>query len=212
MTRGGRASWILAIIAHVLAWVAYLPLAVGLVLWPYLQGESGEEYGVLIAVFVPVALTGLALLTVLGVRRSGGFPLLAFGARVAPLLLFIIAGLAIYTVSQFYLPWEAKVVIGLAIGGIALGPVFIGGRIVRVLCRFITVGLLCTDGFFGWRLFPAIRPAIAVAGDGLQFQPDSRAGRGIMLLASSQAGPHPTGAPGPSGPAHQIIEARHAAC
>ncbi len=142
MTRGGRASWILAIIAHVLAWVAYLPLAVGLVLWPYLQGESGEEYGVLIAAFVPVALTGLALLTVLGVRRSGGFPLLAFGARVAPLLLFIIAGLAIYTVSQFYLPWEAKVVIGLAIGGIALGPVFIGGRIVRVLNLWVAALLL----------------------------------------------------------------------
>ena len=29
MTRGGRASWILAIIAHVLAWVVYLPVTVG---------------------------------------------------------------------------------------------------------------------------------------------------------------------------------------
>ena len=70
MTRGGRASWILAIVAHVLAWVVYLPVAVGLVLWPYLQGERGENVGVLATLLLPVALTGLALLTVLVLQRQ----------------------------------------------------------------------------------------------------------------------------------------------
>ena len=168
MTKGWRASWILAIIAHVLAWVAYLPLAVGLVIWPYLQGDRGEEFGVLIAVFVPVALTGLALLTVMAVRRSGTFSLLAFRARVAPLLLFIIAGLAIYAVSRFHLPWEVKVVIGVAIGGIALGPVFIGGRIGRVLTLWVAALLLlgfCVLGLasVGILFLPAALTSLALA-------------------------------------------------
>ena len=90
MTWGGRASWILAIVAHVLAWVASLPLAVGLVLWPYFQGGHGEGFGVLAAVFVPVALTGLALLTVLAARRNRDFSILAARVRVVPILLVLL--------------------------------------------------------------------------------------------------------------------------
>lgn len=108
MTSNGRASWILAIVAHVLAWVAYLPLAVGLVILPYLRGGSGEGPGVLIAVFVPVALTGLALLTVLVARRNRDISLLAARVRVVPILLALMAGLAIYTVSQVHLPWGPR--------------------------------------------------------------------------------------------------------
>ncbi len=142
MTRGGRASWILAIVAHALAWVAYLPLAVGLVIWPYLQGGRGEEPGILIAVFVPVALTGLGLLAVLAARRNRDISLLAPRVRVVPILLMLMAGLAIYAVSQFYLPWEAKAVIGVAIGGIALAPVFITGKIGRVVTLWVAALLL----------------------------------------------------------------------
>ena len=108
MTSNGRASWILAIVAHVLAWVAYLPLAVGLVILSYLRGGSGEGPGVLIAVFVPVALTGLALLTVLAARRNRDISLLAARVRVVPILLALMAGLAIYTVSQVHLPWGPR--------------------------------------------------------------------------------------------------------
>ncbi len=95
MTRGGRATWILAIIAHALAWVAYLTLAVGLVLWPYLRGGRGEDFTVLATVFLPVALTGLALLTVLAARRNREFSILAARERVFPILLALMAGLAI---------------------------------------------------------------------------------------------------------------------
>ena len=142
MTRGGRASWILAIVAHVLAWVAYLPLAVGLVIWPYLQGDRGEEFGVLIAVFVPVALTGLALLTVLAARRNRDISLLAARVRVVLILLALMAGLAIYAFSQFYLPVWVKLVIGVAIGGVALVPVFIGGKIGRSVVLWVAALLL----------------------------------------------------------------------
>ena len=46
----------MAIVAHILAWVAYLPVAIGLVIWPYLRVGSGEDFIVLDTVFVPVAL------------------------------------------------------------------------------------------------------------------------------------------------------------
>ena len=62
-------------------------------------------------------MTGLALLTVLGVRRSGGFPLLAFGARVAPLLLFIIAGLAATLSASFTCPGRPKWSLASPLGG-----------------------------------------------------------------------------------------------
>ncbi len=113
MTKGGRASWILAIAAHVLAWVASLPLAVGLVLWPFFRGGHGEDFGVLIAVFFPVVLTGLPLLTVLAARRNRDISLLAARVRVVPillvlwgaaLLLFGFCALALFSVGILFLP------------------------------------------------------------------------------------------------------------
>ena len=151
MTQGGRASWILAIVAHVLAWVAYLPVAVGLVLWPFLQGGHGEEFKVLATVFVPVALTGLALLTVLAARRNRDISLLAARGRVVPILLALMAGLAIYAFSQVYLPVWAKLIIGSAIAGIALGSLLAAGKIGRVLVLWATALLLL--GFCALALF-----------------------------------------------------------
>ncbi len=108
MTRGGRATWILAIIAHGLAWVAYLPLAVGLVIWPYLRGGRGEDFTVLATVFLPVALTGLALLTLFSGRRSACISFLAARERFVSLLVLLMAGLAIYSISQVHLPAWTK--------------------------------------------------------------------------------------------------------
>lgn len=151
MTRFGTATWILAIVAHALAWVAYLPLVVGLVIWPYLQVGSSEESGALIAVFVPVALTGLALLTVLAARRNRDISLLGASDRVVPIVLALLVGLAIYAVSQVYMPVWAKIIIGAAIAGMALTPLLIAGKTGRVLTLWVAAILLL--GFCALALF-----------------------------------------------------------
>ena len=168
MTRGGRASWILAIVAHVLALVASLPLAVGLVLWPYFQGGHGEGFGVLAAVFVPVALTGLALLTVLAARRNRDISLLAARERVFPILLALMAGLAIYAFSQVYLPVWVKLVIGVVIGGLALGALLTAGKTGRALTLWVAALLLlgfCALGLasVGILFLPAALTSLALA-------------------------------------------------
>ena len=142
MARVGKATWILAIAAHVLAWVVYLPVAVGLVVGPYLLGGRGEDFKVLATVFLPVALTGLALLTVLTSPRDAGISSLAARTPVVPLLLVLMAGLGIYSVSQVYLPLGAKLFIGAAIAAIALSPVLIVGKIGQVVGLWAAAVLL----------------------------------------------------------------------
>ena len=159
MTRGGRVSWILAIAAHILAWAASLPLAVGLVLWSYFRGGHGEDFGVLIAVFFPVVLTGLALLTVLAARRNRDISLLEARERVFPILLALMAGLGIYAVSQVYLPVWVKLVIGIVIGGLALGALLTAGKTGRALTLWVAALLLL--GFC----------ALALASVGILFLP-----------------------------------------
>ncbi len=141
----------MAIIAHLMAWVVYLPVAVGLVVWPYLLGERGEDFKVLATVFLPVALTGLALLTVLTSRRNGGISLLAARTRVVPRLLVLMAGLGIYSVSQVHLPVGAKLIIGAAIAAIALGPVLTAGKMGRVVALWVAA--LWLLGFCGLAAF-----------------------------------------------------------
>jgi hypothetical protein len=68
--------------------------------------------------------------------------LLAARVRVVPILLALMAGLAIYAFSQFYLPVWVKLVIGVAIGGVALVPVFIGGKIGRSVVLWVAALLL----------------------------------------------------------------------
>ena len=121
MTKGGRASWILAIVAHILAWVAYL-VAIGLVLWPYLKGERGEDSVVLATVFVPVALTGLALLTVLAARRNRNLSLLAASEKVVPILLALMAAWPSMP-SAGFICRSGRNDYRFRIAGIALGPI-----------------------------------------------------------------------------------------
>ena len=78
------------------------------------------------------------------------------------------AGLAIYAVSQFHLPWGTKVVIGVAIGGIALGPLLIGGRLGRMVTLWVAALLLL--GFcalaiasVGFLFLPAALTSLALA-------------------------------------------------
>ncbi len=159
----------MAIVAHVLAWMVYLPVAVGLVVWPYFQGWHGEDLQVLATLFLPVALTGLALLTVLTSRRNVGISLLAARTRVVPLLLVLMAGLGIYSVSQVHLPVGAKLIIGAAIAGIALGPVLTVGKIERVVAlwvaAFLLLGFCVLAGFSVGSLFlPSAFALLSLAG------------------------------------------------
>ncbi len=168
LTRGGRASWILAIVAHVLAWVVYLPVAAGLVVWPYLLGGRGEDFKVLATVFLPVALTGLALLTVLTSRSNRGISLLAARARFVPLLLFLTAGLGIYSVSQVHLPVGAKLIIVAVIAGIALATVLTVGKIERVVALWVAalllLGFCVLAGFsVGFLFLPAAFALLSLA-------------------------------------------------
>ena len=168
MNSVGRGTWILAIIAHVLAWVAYLPVAVGLVLWPYLQGGRGEDFTVLGTVFLPVALTGLALLMLLSGRKSGGISFLTARERVVSLLAVLTAGLAIYSLSQVYLPVWAKLIIGSVIAGIALGPLLTAGKIGRVVALWVAALLLlgfCALAAFsvGFLFLPAALASLSLA-------------------------------------------------
>ena len=58
-------------VSHALALMAYLAVAFGLVLWPAWQDGDGEDLIVLATVFMPVALSGLGLLTVLDQGATG---------------------------------------------------------------------------------------------------------------------------------------------
>ena len=172
MTRGAKATWILAIIAHLLAWVVYLPLAVGLVLWPYLRGGRGEDFPVLATVFLPVALTCLALLTLFSGRRSAGISFLAASLtarkRVVSLLVVLMTGLAIYSISQVHLPAWAKLIIGSAIAGIAFGPLLTAGKMGRVVALWVAALLIlgfCVLAAFSVGIFflPAALASLALA-------------------------------------------------
>ena len=168
MTRGWKATWILAIAAHVLAWLAYLPLAVGLVLWPYARGERGEDFTVLATVFLPVALTGLSLLTLLSGLRSASISLLTARERVVLLLAVLMAGFAIYSIGQVHLPVWAKLIIGTIIAGIALGPWLTAGKIGQVVALWVVALLLlgfCALAAFSVGIFflPAALVSLSLA-------------------------------------------------
>ena len=101
-------------VAHALAWVVYLPLAIGLVVWPVLRGGHGEDLTVLITMFMPVALTGLGLLAVLINGLQGAYNKSRFLVLAALLLVF--CGLGIFSISQVHLPFEFKLAVGSVIG------------------------------------------------------------------------------------------------
>ena len=117
---------------------------------------------------MPVALTGLALLTVLAARRNRNLSLLAASEKVVPILLALMAGLAIYAFSRVYLPVWAKLIIGSAIAGIALGPLLTAGKIGRALALWVAAILLlgfCVLALFsvGILFLPAALVSLSLA-------------------------------------------------
>ena len=101
-------------------------------------------------------------------RSNLGISLLAARTRVVPLLLVLMAGLGIYSVSQVHLPVGAKLIIGAAIAGIALGPVLTVGKIGRVVAlwvaAFLLLGFCVLAGFsVGCLFLPAAFALLSLA-------------------------------------------------
>ena len=106
MVQTSRLVILSSAISNALAWVVYLPLAIGLVVWPALQGGRSEDLKVLITLFMPVTLTGLGLLAVLINGLQGAWKTSRFLALAALLLMF--CGLGVFSISQLHLPLELK--------------------------------------------------------------------------------------------------------
>ena len=133
-------------VSHALAWIVYLVVAFGLVLWPAWQGGDGEDLRVLATVFAPVALSGLGWLTVRGRRADGGLM-----SVVSAVLLTLFGGLAILSVVLIHLPVPAKLTIGLIVGFYPIILTLGVGRGGRSLLLGIVVTLLL--GFSALAIF-----------------------------------------------------------
>ena len=82
------------------------------------------------------------------------------------------AGLAIYAVSQVYLPVWVKLVIGVVIGGLALGALLTAGKTGRALTLWVAALLLL--GFC----------ALALASVGILFLPAALVSLSLAIVFS----------------------------
>ena len=88
--------------------------------------------------------------------------------RVVPLLLLLLAGLGIYSVSQVHLPVWAKLVIAVAIAGTVLAPAFKVGKAGQAVALWVTTLLVlgfCLLAAFsvGFLFIPAALASLALA-------------------------------------------------
>ena len=142
MSNVGMASQVMLIsgaVSHALAWIVYLVVTFGLVLWPAWQDGDGEDLRVLATVFAPVALTGLGLLIVLDQGRlADSKPVMIIYA----VLLTLFCGLAILSIVLIHLPVSVKLTIGLIVGFYPVVLTLGVGRGGRSLLLWITMALL----------------------------------------------------------------------
>ena len=126
-------------VSHALAWIAYLALTFGLVLWPAWQDGDGEDLRVLATVFAPVALTGLGLLTVLDQGRlADSKPV----STVSAVLLTLFCGLAVLSIAFIHVPVSVKLTIGLIVGFYPVILMLVAGRAIRSFLLGIAMVLL----------------------------------------------------------------------
>ena len=92
--------------------------------------------------------------------------------RVFPILLALMAGLAIYAFSQVYLPVWVKLVIGAVIGGLAFGALLAAGKTGRALTLWVAALLLL--GFC----------ALAIASVGILFLPAALVSLSLAIVFS----------------------------
>ena len=131
MSNVGMANQVMLIssaVSHALAWIAYLALTFGLVLWPAWQDGDGEDLRVLATVFAPVALTGLGLLTVLDQGRlADSKPV----STISAVLLTLFCGLAVLSIAFIQVPVSVKLTIGLIVGFYPVILMLVAGRAIR---------------------------------------------------------------------------------
>ena len=162
-------------VSHALAWIAYLVVTFGLVLWPAWQDGDGQDLIVLATVFAPVALSGLGLLTVLDQGRLVDSNPMSI---IFAVLLTLFCGLAIFSIVLIHLPVSVKLTIGLIVGFYPVILMLVAGRAIRSLLLGITMALLL--GF----------SAIAILSVGIFFLPAALAmlvATAASLLAKSSA-------------------------
>ena len=126
-------------VSHALAWIAYLVVTFGLVLWPAWQDGDGQDLIVLATVFAPVALSGLGLLTVLDQGRLVDINPMS---SIFAVLLTLFCGLAIFSIVLIHLPVSVKLTIGLIVGFYPIILTLGVGRGGRSLLLGITMALL----------------------------------------------------------------------
>ena len=151
--KSSRTIVILSALAHVLAWGAYVPIVIGLVLWPAFQGEVGIEWKVLVTVFVPVSLTGLGFLTIISnLRRTEGKSV----SSTLVVLLTIFCALGIFAVSQIHLPLGIRLLLGVAIGSFSIILITdigdAGSVFFLLLASLLSLGF-CALGMFSVGIF-----------------------------------------------------------
>ena len=150
-------------VSHALAWIAYLVVTFGLVLWPAWQDGEGEDLRVLATVFAPVAISGLGLLTVLDQGRlADGKPV----SIVSAVLLTLFCGLTILSIVLMHLPVPVKLAFGLIVGfypviltlGVGRGGrSFLLGITLALLLGFSTLAIFSVGIFF----LPAVLAMLA---------------------------------------------------
>ena len=126
-------------VSHALAWIAYLVVTFGLVLWPAWHDGGGEDLRVLATVLAPVALSGLGLLTVLNQRRPADSKPVSI---ISAALLILFCGLAILSIVLIHLPVWVELTIGLIVGSYPIVLALGAGRGGRFLLLGIAMALL----------------------------------------------------------------------
>ena len=126
-------------VSHALAWIAYLAVTFGLVLWPAWRDGDGEDSRVLATVFAPVALTGLGLLTVLDQGRLADSKPVSI---ISAVLLTLFCGLAVLSIAFIHVPVSVKLTIGLIVGFYPVILTLVSGRVIRSFLLGIAMVLL----------------------------------------------------------------------
>ena len=167
------------VVSHAMAWVVYLVVVFGLVLWPALRDGDGDDLIVLATVFFPVALSGLGWLTVLTQGRQAGGK--ARSSTLAGLLL-VFCALAILSIVFIHLPTLVKLAIGVIIGFypvvLALDVRWGGRSLLLGITAFLLLGFSALAGFsVGVFFLPTVLAMLVAALASLFARPSPEAGR-----------------------------------
>ena len=163
-------------VSHALAWMAYLVVTFGLVLWPTWHDGDGEDLRVLATVLAPVAISGLGLLTVLDQGRLASSKPTSI---ISAALLILFCGLAILSIILIHLPLWVELTIGLIVGSypivlaLGVGRSLLLGIAMALLLGFSALAIFSVGIFF----LPAVLAMLAATVASLLARPSASARR-----------------------------------